>query len=169
MNKEINRIDIRQRLLDGLFEAERMRMSAEHFVSVIMPLSGDNKLLVRSLERIYSSMVLIINRVLQFEYFSGRVRLTQDKEKNLEVFLKLSKDYGLDEREIETIREILFLGKKHKESGMEFSRKKGFIILDDDLEHHRLNEKKVEDFLAVERKLIVLVGNKLKSRFNGSN
>jgi len=167
MNEQIRNIDIRRGLLEGLFEAERMRMSAEHFVNVVMPLSQENKLLVRALERVYSGIVLVINRVLQFECLLGRVKLYKDKEKNLRVFLKLAKGYGLSGGDLKMIKEILVFGKKHRESGMEFSRKKGFVILDDDLKHYKIDEKKVNEYIRAEENLFSCVKSALNVNFKG--
>jgi|GEM_PF-1801314 len=164
MNGQINRISVGQRLLEGLFEAEKMRMSAEQYIKVIMPLSDEKKLLVRALERIYSGVVLIINRVLQYEYVNGRVKLSKDKEDNLRVFFKVVRKYGLNEEDLAKVREILFIGRKHRESGMEFSRRNGFVVLDDDLKHYHLNENKIKEFIIVEKRLI----NCVKRAFRGS-
>jgi hypothetical protein len=167
MNGQMDKIDVKGRLLEGLFEAERMRISAEQYINVLMPISNERKLLVRALERIYLGIVLIINRVLQFEHSNGMVKLSKDKDENLKVFLKLARSYGLNGEDIKMVNEILIFGRKHRESGMEFSRKKGFIILDDDLRHYHIDEKKVMEFSSIMGNLILVVKNALKSGFRG--
>jgi hypothetical protein len=167
MNEQINNggKDIRGRLFGNLIEAERQRMSAEHFIKVIMPLAQDNKLLIRALERVHKGVVLIISSVLHFEYFFKRIKLTKDNEKNLEVFFNISEKYGLDWTDVGKIREIIILGNKHKQSGMEFSRLNGAVILDDNLKHYNLNLKKLKEFLIIESKLLSGAEKVLKEGF----
>ena len=147
--------DAYKHYFDSLTEAEKSWKSADHFVYVILPAVKDNKIIIRAFENIYSSVVLIISNVLKIEYVHKRVNLTKDPKRNLEIFFtKCGNRYGLSEQDIEIIKEILFLGRKHKESGLEFSKSGKVIIVDDNLKTNELSLEKVKVFLKAEKKLL---------------
>jgi len=146
---------LHRKFFSDLVEAERQRMSAEHFVKVVLPIAQDNKMLIRALERLHKSVVLTISSILQFEYLNDGVKLYREKDKNLEVFFdKCASRYDLERKDFKVLREMLLLGRKHRESGIEFSRKKGAIILDDDLKHYSINVNKLNEFFRVGRVLL---------------
>jgi len=157
--------EVQRKFFVDLMEAEKQRMSAEHFIKVVLPISQDNKMLIRALERLHKSVVLTISSILQFEYLNKRVRLSREKDKNLEVFFdKCASRYGLERKDFKVLREMLLLGRKHRESGFEFSRKKGFVILDDDLKHYSVNLNKLDEFFRIDKILIRNAQKQFKTR-----
>ena len=147
--------NIHKRFIDDLIEAEKLWQSADHLVYVTLPVVRDNKLMVRALENLHKALVLIITTILKFEYLYKRINLTSDTRKNLELFFsKCSFRYNLGREDIEIIKQILYLGKKHKESGFEFSKSGKIIILDDSLRQEELTADKIKKFLDAEKKLL---------------
>jgi len=144
-----------KKLIDNIVEAQRLYRSAEHLISVTFPVVKDTKLLLRGLESLHKSLILAIGNILKFEHIYGRVSLGKDKDRNLRVFfLYCAMRYGLSEDDREIIKEILFMGKKHRESGMEFSRDGKLIILDDDMKEYELKQDRMKVFLEVVKRLL---------------
>jgi hypothetical protein len=146
---------IDKRLVGSIVESQRLYRSAEHLISVTFPVVKDTKLLLRGLESLHKSLVLAIGNILKFEHIYGRVSLGKDKDRNLRVFfLYCAMRYGMNEEDKEIIKEILFMGKKHKESGMEFSRDEKLIILDDDMKEYELRQERMKVFLDVVKRIL---------------
>ena len=57
---------------------------------------------------------------------------------------------------------LIILGKKHKESGLEFSRAGKIVILDDDLSTIEVTGHAIESFIYVLRKLLYNAENAFK-------
>tara|TARA_Y100000310_G_scaffold344244_1_gene455950 strand:- start:10464 stop:10949 length:486 start_codon:yes stop_codon:yes gene_type:complete len=158
--------NIHGRFIDVLTEAEELWRSADHLVYITMPVVQDEKLLIRALENLHKSLVLAISTILKFEYLYKRVDLGKDTRKNLDMFFgKCAVRYGLNEKDCELIREIMFLGKKHKESGFEFSKKGKVVILDDSLKTSELDTEKVKSFLSLGKRLLEESNRNFKSSF----
>ncbi len=146
---------VHKKFLDELLEAEKLWQSADHFIYITLPVVKDNKLMVRALENLYRCLVIVISNILKFEYLYKRVSLSKDSGKNLDVFFsKCSLRYGILEDDAKILKDIVFLGKKHKESGFEFSRQGKVIILDDSLKSSELSVEKMKIYLRVVRKLL---------------
>lgn len=146
---------IDKKFVESIVESQRLYRSAEHLISVTFPVVKDTKLLLRGLESLHKSLILSIGNILKFEHIYGRVSLGQDRERNLRVFfLYCAKRYGLSENDREIIKEILFMGKKHRESGMEFSRDGKLIILDDDMKEYELKQERMKVFLEVAKRIL---------------
>lgn len=136
-------------------EADREVWSADHMVCVILPAVKDTKLLIRALEAVHRAVVSCVTVILKLEYMHKRVNLTDDASKNLELFFgKCASKYGLNELETGKIKEIISLGKRHKESGFEFSKHGRVIILDDSLGVAQLSADNLKDFIKASRRLV---------------
>jgi hypothetical protein len=136
-------------------EAERGVWSADHMVCVILPVVKDTKLLIRALEAVHKAVVSCVGVILKLEYMHKRINLTNDSSRNLELFFgKCASRYGLNEPEIGKIREIVSLGKRHKESGFEFSKHGRVIILDDALGITQLSADDLKGFIKTSRRLV---------------
>ena len=147
-----------KQFVDALIEAERGLLSAEHVLKVIMPVVKDSKLLLRSLETANKSAVNIISIALKYEHINGRIELSHDNKVNQEIFFsRCIGKYGLSPEEQGDIKKLLILGKKHKESGFEFSRQNKFIIMADDLSVSEISRIDLEKFMRTLRKLLLNV------------
>src|SRR3989344_7667820 len=121
-----------QSLSEGLMTGEQAWRAAEHILGVTFPVVQDPKLLLRALEHLEKAARNSISVVLKREYVYKRVRLSQEGKQNLEVFFEVcAKRYGLLDEDIQSLKELLDLGRRHKASGVEFSQKGKAVILDD--------------------------------------
>ena len=108
----------------------------------------DPKLLIRALESLDKEVRLVISVILQVEYLFKRIELAKDTEENMRIFVKkCAKRYGIEEEDVKLLKEILFLGKKHKESGFEFGKGGKGVILDDLGNAYQLNREKMKILL----------------------
>ena len=140
----------------GMFEIQRDLKTAEHLLTVVYPVVKDSKLLLRAFENLYTGMRLNVSLILKLEYFLGKIKLSKEFSENFDVFCRRSAGaYGLDERDLKLLREAFYLGRKHKESGFEFSRHGKIVILDDDLGMHDLNPENLKGFLELEKRLLL--------------
>ena len=157
-------MDIYDKFAKAVIDSEKEIIGAEHLVNFVLPVVKDSKILLRVLEQINKVIVLTISNILKFEHLYKRVELSKDSKKNLDIFMrKCSGKYGLNEKDSEVINEILFLGKKHKESGFEFSKSGRIIILDDELKTNELSLGKIREFIIVAKKL----NNNSREKFKG--
>ena len=141
-------------MIDELGKAKSLAEGAEHLVSVVLPIVGDNKLLLRALESTNRAVLKNIEVVLKFEHMFKRIDLTKNAGNNLDLFFsKCISRYGLNELEILGLREILRLGKRHKESGFEFSRYRKVIIMQDRGEVSELGAEKMAEYARIALKL----------------
>ena len=151
---------IEKKFVDALVEAERSWQSAEHVVKVIMPVVKDQKLLLRALETLHKGAVLTVSTILKYEYLFKHITLYKDSDKNLDTFFKkCAPKYGLSIEEKELLKKLIVFGKKHKESGFEFSRVGKMVILDDDLTTIEVNRQTIDDFILILRKLLANTRN----------
>lgn len=117
--------NIHKKFIEGLVEAEKLWIGADHLIYVTYPVVKDEKLLLKAFENIYNCIVMNISIILKFEYLYKRINLSKDKETNLNVFFnRCAKRYNFEESELKMIKDLLFIGKKHKESSVEFSKGK---------------------------------------------
>jgi len=146
---------LHKRFLDEIVESEKLWNSADYLVYITLPVVKDPKLLVRALENVHKSVVLCVSNILKFEYLYRHIELSSDADKNLDIFFKkCAGKFGLSQEACEKIKEIMFLGKKHKKSGFEFSRSGKIVILDDKLRIHELRVDNMKEFLKTSKKLI---------------
>jgi hypothetical protein len=141
-------------MIDELGAAKSLAESAEHLVFVVLPVVGDNKLLLRALESTNKAVLKNIEVVLKFEHMFKRIDLTKNPGDNLDLFFsKCISRYGLNELEILGLREILKLGKRHKDSGFEFSRYRKVIIMQDKGEISELGAENMVQYARISLKL----------------
>lgn len=154
---------IQKKLIDGLMEAEKNWYTSDHFIYTTYPIVKDEKLLLRALENLYKSAVLAITTVLKFEYLYKRIDLGKDSGRNLEIFFrKCAARYNIKEEDIDLIKKVLFLGKKHKESEFEFSRRGRIVILDDEINAVTLSVDEMKKYLEVVKRLLDNIREKIK-------
>ncbi|MCU0642096.1 MAG: hypothetical protein MUF61_00765 [archaeon] len=155
--------NIYKELSDEFARAESLVQSADHLVYVALPVVKDNRLLLRALEHLHRAVVLDIGVILKFEHLFKRINLTKDPKLNLEIFFGCGKRFGLNELDYSFVKEIMIMGKKHKESGFEFSRSGKVIILDDTLGLYELRSEKLKEYINMAKKL----SNSVKKAIDG--
>ena len=156
--------NIHKTFLDEIVEAEKFWQSADHLIYITLPIVKDPKLMIRALENLHRGVVKNISLILKFEYLYKRVQLSKDSKKNLEIFFrKCAGRYSLGELDKKLIKDIVILGRKHKESGVEFSKSGKVIILDDNLGTSELTLEKMKEYLQTGKRLLENTNRNFKS------
>ena len=133
-----------------LSKAEHSAKTADHIVYITYPLIKDSQLLKKALEEIYSISIAIVQTTLSYEYMYKRVQLHQDPKLNWDNFrVKCAARFNMTSQEIDTIKELLALAEKHKESSMEFVRKEKVVIMSDNLRIESIGLDKLKKYLSV--------------------
>ena len=139
----------------SIMEAERSLLSSEHLLKVILPVVKDQKMLLRVLENLNKSAISILSLILKYEHIYGKIELSKDSKDNLNTFFgKCSSSYGVSDTDGQSIKRILFLARKYKESGFEFSRRDKVIIMDDSLNTNEVTKSELEEATFILRKLV---------------
>jgi len=124
-----------------LFEIEKEIKTAEHLIYKAFPVIREQKMILRAFESLNRASIKNISLILKAEYFLGNIKLGKDSVENLKMFFERSGEkYGLDEREIKILREIIHLGKKHRNSEFEIVKNdkvamESFILVWEELEN----------------------------------
>ena len=143
---------------EDLKKAIKNLQIADHMTYVTLPLINEKRLLLKIFDEIHKAVINCINATLNYEYLYKRIRIYSDNKQNLETFLnKCAKNYSLNNQQIQKIKEILVLNKKHKESAMEFVRKEKIIILSDNLKTKYLDINTVKEYLLLAKELLMKV------------
>jgi len=158
---------IYKKCIDQLIAAEKEAYSADHMINVVYPVVKDGKILLRAFESVNKALKGAISAILKYEYLYKRVELSLEAGKNMEAFFKkCANRYGIDEEGREKIKEMLLLGKRHKESGFEFTRPGRVVILDDSGQDLKKSEIQVQDIKGYTLLIKELIG-KAKGIFAG--
>jgi hypothetical protein len=139
----------------NLDEARRMIKTADHMIYVTYPILKENRLLIRILEQINSSVLTIINTILQHEYAYKRIKIYNDFRVNFETFdTKCAPKYGISKEYIEGMKQLFALIEKHKKSPMEFVRQNKFIIMSENLETDNITVDRLKFFLSIAKDIL---------------
>ncbi len=147
--------NIHKKFIDELIEAEKAWQGADHLTYVTLPIVKDQKLMLKALEALHKCITINISTILKLEYLYKRISLSRNPVENLEIFFrKCSKNYGLTDLHNKTIKEMLFLGKKHRESTIEFSKNGKMIIMNGSSGLINFDIEKLKEFLKLSKTLL---------------
>jgi hypothetical protein len=148
----------------NLQEAMRNLQIADHMAYLTYPLINEKRILLKIFDNIFKTINNSLLAVLNYESMLERVDVYKDSSINVSNFTsKFSKDYGVDEEQIQIIEEIYEINKRHEESAMEFERKDKMIIMSDDLEIRSMDIDKIKEYLRFAKDFLMKVRLKLKS------
>ena len=117
---------------ESLLASEKYLANADHLLYVTYNVIKEKKLLLNVLENLYKALLYGINAVLQFEHNLRKVRLYKESQRNLQIFKIVAKNYNITPDELKLIDEIMLIIKKHKESGIVFTRGEKVVIMVED-------------------------------------
>jgi len=118
---------------------------ADHMALVTYPLIKDKRVLLKSFEKLYSSIINLISAILQYEYLWKRIKIYQDPKDNLKTFLdKLSPKYNVSKQDLNEIKEMILIFEEHKKSPIEFTKGEKIIIMSKDLKTRTLDLNKIK-------------------------
>jgi len=128
---------------------------ADHMLYVTYPVIKDKRLLIKTLEQVYDSIICIINSILQYDHIFKRVKLTNDARDNFEIFLnKCTKRYNITEEEISSILELITLVEKHKKSPVEFIRRDKIVIMEESLKTTTIDSESLKKYLVLAKNMV---------------
>ncbi len=152
----------KERYIINLEKAKKSLQTADHLTYMTYPIVKENKLLLKVLEQINFSVLQIINAILQYEYTYKRIQIYTNPQENFKTFKKISEKYKINEKQLQTIIEILTLSKNHKKSPFEFSKNNKIVIMSDNLKTSTLNLEKIKQFVLEAKDLFRKVDNKIR-------
>jgi len=152
-----------EKFQENLAQAIKNLQIADHMAYVTYPLINEKRLLLKIFDEIYKSIIGCISAILNYEYLYKRIQLYKENEYNIQTFInKCAKNYGLTNKQIQEIREILEINKQHKQSAMEFVKRDKIVILSDNLGTQTINIQKIKEYLLLAKELLMRTNNKIK-------
>lgn len=143
-----------QKFIENLEESERINKSLDHLLTITFPIVKDKRILIKILSELKVSIKKTINSILQYEFIYKRIKLHENPNKNFEIFVKeCSKRYKITPQEIEKIKEIFDIAKKHEESSMEFMRGEKIVILSKEMNPRSISLEQTKDYLETVKNL----------------
>ncbi|MFA7707778.1 MAG: hypothetical protein WCX73_02405 [Candidatus Pacearchaeota archaeon] len=152
-----------EKFQENLLQAIKTLQIADHMAYVTYPLVNEKRLLLKIFDEIYKSITSCINAVLNYEYLYKRIKLYNENNENLQTFMnRCAKEYGLTNKQIKDIKEILELNQQHKQSAMEFVRKDRIVILSDSLGTRTVDIQKIKEYLLLAKEFLMRTNNRIK-------
>ena len=146
---------VQKQIVEHYMKAEEYWMATRNIVQRVMPVAEEPKLMVRALECLQKSVGNLISAVLKYEYIYGKGKMYKDSQRNLELFFReYSKGCGLDSQKRKKLMRLVFLSRKHREVGFEFSKNGKVFMLDDDLKLFEIDKKGILEFLQLQRNML---------------
>jgi len=140
---------------ESMSKAIKSLQISDHMAYVTYPLMKDKRLLLKSLDSIYESLIHTINAILQYDYLWKKIQLYKDPKSNFRVFSeKCAPRYGISKENVSEILEILALVEKHKRSPLEFTRKEKVIIMSDNLKTNVIDIEVIKKYLILTKSLL---------------
>jgi hypothetical protein len=156
---------VNKQIIDHYVKAEEYWMAARNILEKVMPVAQEPKLMVRALECLQKSIGNLINCILKYEYIYGKGKMYKDSERNLDLFFReYAKKAGLSGGNRKKLMRLVFLSRKHREVGFEFSKNGKVFMLDDELKLFEIDKKGILEFLELERNML----NSVKVKYFGS-
>ena len=152
---------MQEKFIESFEKAKKTLQTADHLTYVTYPLLKENRLLLKILEEISSSLVSAINSVLQYEYIYKRIRLYQDARENFETFKRISSRYQISEEQLRKIIEVLSLMERHKKSPFEFVKNEKIVIMSEGFRTDTLTVEKIKDFILETKDVLRKIENNI--------
>ena len=134
---------------EKLQNANKLLKTTEYLATTTYKLVKDPKILMNVLQKIYDAFDESIAALL---YRDREVKLIShfhdSAQSRLNIFQqKCIKRYNLDKKIISTVNELKELIEEHKNSPMEFTRKKEFVICNDNFKFKKISVDTAKEFL----------------------
>jgi hypothetical protein len=156
---------MKEKFIQYLDDSVELLKRADHMIYMTYPIVKEKKLMLKILNEIYTSILKILNSILQYEYFFKRINLYKDSKSNFQTFKeKCAPRYNITEQEIKKISEIFLLVEKHKNSPFEFVKKEKLVIMSENLHTSTLTIEKIKEFLLTAKQLLVKAEKRIRIR-----
>ncbi|MBI2671082.1 hypothetical protein HYX18_03855 [Candidatus Woesearchaeota archaeon] len=112
-----------------LKEANTKLNTADHLAYVTYPVVKESKLLLTTVENLYTALILAMEALLQYDRYYKRISyVPHEFQSKYEIFKKISMKYNLDRMAIASMLDIRSLLELHKKSPMVFTREQKLVI-----------------------------------------
>jgi len=144
-----------EKYLEHLENAIKSIKVADHIIYITYPIVKDKRLLLSSINKIYESLLSVINAILQYDYLWKRIKLYESAKDNFQVFIEKSGPrYGITSQEILKILEFMSLVETHKKSPIEFLRHEKIVIMMDNLSTKTIDIELIKSYLNLVKSII---------------
>ncbi|MEK6885842.1 MAG: hypothetical protein AABX17_02660 [Nanoarchaeota archaeon] len=141
--------------LESLKKAVHNMRIADHMLYVTYPVIKDKRLLLKTLDQVYNSIIFTINSILQFDRLNKRITLASTAHENFDAFIsKCVNRYNITQEEVATLKELLYLTENHRESALEFPRKEKIVIMSDALKTMVIDSERLKKYLNLAKSLV---------------
>lgn len=138
----------------NLSEAIKNIKVADHILYITYPVIKDKRLLLKSLESVYTAIILMINSILYYEHLWKRIVLRNDSRDNLDIFInKCSANYGLEKSDVGDITNLISIVENHKKAQIEFKRNEKVIIMSENLSTTAIDPELIKNYISLARRL----------------
>jgi len=136
---------------EGLLADAQIKLKqADHMVCVTYPLLKEPKLLLSSLNNLYTAVTLTMKAILVFERDRKTIPLFGESfVSQFEVFAtRVAPAHALNKKYVQFIAQLKEFVDHHKKSSITFKRKDSYIIADDDYEMKALTSNLIKEQLS---------------------
>lgn len=152
----------KEKYMEYLDLAAKSLRTADHMAYVTYPLLKEKRILFEILNNVYSSILNIINAILQYDYLYKRIQLYREAETNMQTFKeKCAFRYSINNEEIEKISEIMKIMEAHKNSPLEFMRKDKLVIMNDNMHTDTLTLERIREYVFLTKILFKKAQDKI--------
>jgi tRNA G10 N-methylase Trm11 len=134
---------------EKLNAANKQMQNAEYLLDRTYKLAKDPKILISVLAKVNEAFNLTITALIYRDREVKIISNFHDSEKSrMDIFVrKCVKRYNFDKSIIVTINELKEILREHKNSSVEFSRNKEFVICNDNFKFKKININDTKEFL----------------------
>ena len=94
-----------------LIESKQHISSAKNLADSLYPQLNDSNILLKSLEQLSKAENSLISLVLKIKYIKGNIKLSNNPDKNKQLFFDKAKEwFSLDKYHITVLRKTMILG-----------------------------------------------------------
>jgi hypothetical protein len=146
---------------ESLKKAKQHFDIADHMAYVSFVILKENRLMIKIINEMYSSVICLIKAMLDYEFENKRIRIYHDSALNFKTFRERVGNMYLAKKEMELILIIINLEKQHKQSEMEFVKNEKFVIMNGE-RYETLTIEKIKGLLSILRGIMNKVSGMLK-------
>jgi hypothetical protein len=144
-------------------EAKKKIYIADHMLSTTYNLLNDPKILLAIVDNIHISFTLALSGYLEHERIFKRIsHYNKTPESELNFFkLRVYKKEGFDEDYIKTFDKLRDILREHKNSPIEFSRDKSYVIASDKYNLKKITPEDIKKDIKTCKNFLALIEKKI--------
>jgi len=142
-------------------EANGSLKTADHLAYITYPVVKDNRLLIKIIENLYVSLVMVMEGLLYYDRYYKRIGpFAENFDSRLEVFKnKVSRRYNFDREFVVLLLDLKKIIEDHKKSSMVFQRSDKVVICSDRYRMKTLDIRDVKHYLGKAKPFILKARN----------